>query len=289
MAVRPGYARLLRVGVAALLFVPIAAGASRAEEWRPAAAERLVRMPLAALDRAIEQDFARSSLAAEIERSAEATAASSRSLGDLQDAIATADGDLRDRLRHQALVEKRHYVDAMERRLDLDGKRIETRIGLLERLLARLDRQEAGRSAADRALMADRDAAIARMEATREKVDLDLITRGAATTSRYAGAYREHAEAVRRLAKAIERHPMNQLPEIDGHALGKRAYLRHLLRRAEGERALLQQRRTVLTYMARLVALDALSLADEIARHQPEVAGVGDPEDLGRAVDAFID
>jgi hypothetical protein len=268
---------------------PVAAQQSDADpSWQPMASERLVRMPAGYLERAIEQDYRESDLARAIEETGSELQDRSQSLGALQDAASRADGPARDELRHHALVEKRSYVDTMERRLSLERKRLDTRVELLEGMLDRLSRSEAFETEADLTLKANREAAFDRFEASRPAIDMAILKGGAVEESRYATEYRKHADALSKLASAIERHPMNEVPANDGRPLDRREHLHHLLTAAQTERAILEQRETVVAYMAKLVALDAMAFSDEMAERDMVERGRPEERDLTLAVDAFI-
>lgn len=268
---------------------PVLAEPSDDPVWSPAASERLVRLPSGYLERAIERDYSQSGLARAIGETAAELEDRSRGLAELQRAAREATGAARDELRHQAIEQKRRYVETMERRLLLERERIETRVALLDRLLAEIDRSGAGETEADARLRADREAALARFEASRETIDMALLRGGALEESRYAQEYRTHAAALRKLTAAIADHPMNRAPETDGRPLDRREHIRLLLAAAESERAVLDQRELVLAHMARLVALDAMALADEMAERAAVGRGRPEEHDLMLAIDAFVD
>ena len=94
-----------------------------------------------------------------------------------------------------------------------------------------------------------------------------------------------------RLAATIDSHEMNEAPDIEGLSTDKRGYIQRLLQDAETERALLDQREVVVSYMAKLVALDAMALADAVAEKDARRSGGQEAErrDLTLAVDAFVD
>lgn len=284
-----------RLSVAVVLVLtPLAmgAGAAWAEDqpsWAPVASEQLVRLPAVYLEKAVEHDFRNSSLAAALRDKATAIQGMAESLGALQSAAETARGPARDVTRHRFLLAKQDYVTLMGTRLGLERQRVETRLGLYRRLLARLERTGTpGDDPAVVALAEQRAAALERFAASEEAVDVKLFASATREESRYGRAYRKQAAAIDGLVRAIEAHPMNAAPQIDGRRLGKRAYLAHLVADAETELALLDQKDLILAYMAKLVALDAMALADEMDGR----AGDGDPRpelrDPSAAVDFFI-
>jgi parvulin-like peptidyl-prolyl isomerase len=257
--------------------------------WRPAASERLVRLPAGYLERAIDRDFQGSPLATALDETGRALADRNAGLGELQAAVEAAAGDERDALRQRFLEEKQAYLQLMGRRHDLERERLKTRLALYERLLTRL-RREGGvtDNPAAAQLAENRQAAQSRFEASVARVDMALFADGAAAESRYGAEYRRHAEALGELVAAINAHPMNRAPEIDGRSVDKREFLRHLAGQAEAELALLDQQDLVLAYMAKLVALDAMAMADEVDAREAEAAGRPETLDVSAAVGFFV-
>jgi hypothetical protein len=62
---------------------------------------------------------------------------------------------------------------------------------------------------------------------------------------------------------------MNAEAENDGKRIAKEDYVRQLATNAEAEMALLDQEGTILGYMAKLVALDAMALAENLGNLDP--------------------
>lgn len=256
--------------------------------WAPTASEQLIRLPAGYLEKAIERDFQGSSLAGALQSKAEAIEDTAASLADLAAAADGARGPAGDAARHRFLVAKQEYVTLMGARQDLERQRVETRIGLYRRLLDRIERSADTRDDPALASLADRRAtAQQRFARTVDTVDMKLFASATAEESRYAREYGRHAAAIEDLVRAIEAHPMNAAPELDGRAIGRAEYLNHLVAAAETELALLDQKDLVLAYMAKLVALDALALADEVDARAAADAGSGEMRDVTAAVDFF--
>jgi len=277
------------VGAALAALVAIAcvgnASAQEPPTWAPVASEQLVRLPTGYLEKAIDRDFRDSSLATALRETSGELDSTTRSLGEMQSAAEGARGTARDEMRHRFLVAKREYLALMGARQDLERQRVETRLRLYRRLLKRVERAgDPGDDPGLAALAARRAEAMTRFEDSAGKVDMALFASSTAQESRYAREYRKHATAIRDLVRAIDAHPMNTAPEVDGRAVGKADHLRHLIAQAETSKALLDQKDLVLAYMAKLVALDAMALADEIDGHDGTVAEV---RDVTVAVDFF--
>lgn len=275
--------------IAGLAWLPTAHADDPSAAWRPVASERLVRLPAAYLERAIERDFQESPLAAALDETGRALVDKNAGLGDLRAAVESASGADRDALRQRFLEEKQAYLQLMGRRHDLERERLQTRLALYDRLLDRARRDTAADDdPAVARLASDRQAARQRLEASIEKVDTALFADGAAAESRYGAEYRRHARALDELVAAINAHPMNRAPEIDGRGVDKREFLRHLAARTEADLALLDQQDMVLAYMAKLVALDAMAMADEVAADEAATSGRPEARDVSAAVEFFV-
>lgn len=78
---------------------------------------------------------------------------------------------------------------------------------------------------------------------------------------------------------------MNAEAELDGQQVGKKEYVRQLAANAESGMALLDQEDTILGYMAKLVALDAMALAENL---DEDLAEELDAEDKTMSVSSAI-
>lgn len=284
-----GTTTILLIGLAAAPVAMADTAGSGSVEWRPVASERLMRLPTGYLERAIERDFQESPLAAALDDAGRALVDKSAGLGELQAAAEAATGPERDVLRQRFLEEKQAYLQLMGRRHDLERERLKAQRALYARLLGRIERDgAAGEDPAAARLAENRRAAQRRFEASVEKVDMKLFADGAAAESRYGSEYRRHAKAIDRLVTAINAHPLTQASEVDGQSVDKQDFLRHLAIRAEADLALLDQQDLVLAYMAKLVALDAMAMADEVADREVRSADRPETRDVSAAVGFFI-
>lgn len=257
----------LAVAVMALAITAAApAGtAAAAEKWAPVASEKLMQLPGDFLRKAVDNDFARSGLAQELVSLDEQVAFKRSTLADLQRAIErTDDADIRLDLQHQFLNEKRNYIELMRENQDIRRKRAATKVRLYERLLENLNRQRRATTPQKAAFIAKQTAARERFKASASQIDERLLTSAAASESRYAREYAKNLSAVQELVAAINAHPMNAAPAIDGQPVTRAEYLRQLIAENQGELAVVDQERAILGHMAKLVSLDALALSEGI-------------------------
>jgi len=266
--------------------------ASGAPGWHPEASERLIKLPSTLIARSVERDFESSALAEALAHTKDDAALKARTLRDLKVAAERAeDGAVRTELRHQYLAEKREFISLVGRQQDFERQRVETRKKLYTKVLEKLERSGEGMTPQVQRLLEDQDAATERFESSVAKVDLELFGSGFVEQSRYSKEFRKNLNAIEKLTAAIQAHPMNAEALVDGDPVSKQDYVRHLLAEAEADLAILDQENQVLGYMAKLVALDAMALAEGI-EDPSSLAFEGTPEEDGvlvSSVDLFVE
>ncbi|MBW2275609.1 MAG: hypothetical protein JRG96_20305 [Deltaproteobacteria bacterium] len=276
----------------ALASGPAAARAADTPGWHPEASERLIKLPSALMARSIERDFEGSALAEALGNTRDDAAYKAQTLHDLKAAAERADDSaVRTELRHQYLAEKRDFIALMGRQQELERQRVEVRKRLYAKVLDKLERTGQGISPQNQRLLDDQDAAAKRFESSVAKVDLELFGSGVIEQSRYAKDFRKNLNAIEKLTAAIQTHPMNAEARVDGDPVSKQDYLRHLLAETESDIAILDQENAVLGYMAKLVALDAMALAEGI-EDPSSLAVAGNAQDEGvlvSVVELFVD
>lgn len=287
------FAGLLLAGTIVATMPALAAagdGGGVTATWRPEASERLIKLPTHYMKRALDQDFAGSELAAAMTDIDQQLKDKTQTLTDLQAAIGQAEGEVRTELKHQFLAEKREFIMLNGQRQDLKRKQLRTRIRVYETLVGKIDRAGASMTPAKEQFLENHAAARERFEGSVAKIDMKLFNTAVEGESKYATEYNKNLEAINKLVTAINTHPLAQQAELDGKSVDKKEYLRGLIADSESEIALVDQEETILGYMAKLVALDAMALSEE-------VAGLGLDEDgelaeggssVTQAVDFFV-
>ena len=274
---------LLLAGAAAIAVSAFSAAPAMAAEgdpaWQPRASERLVKLPASYLRKSIEADFSQSDLGAALRDIDTEIGFKTLTLGDLQGAVAQAEGEVRTELRHQFLAEKRAYLDLVARKNELRRRHLNTQQRLFEQLLERLGRDAASFTPARLELMERQEAARQRFQGSVDAVDMKVFAESAVPESRYAREYAKNLAAVETLMQAVAEHPANAEPMIDGSAVTKDDYIRQMLADNDAALALLDQEENILGYMAKLVALDATALSEQVMDARLAESDV--PEDVG--------
>ena len=200
-----------------ILAAPTLAPAAQSDvTWNPQPTERLVKLPASYLKKSLDYDFAKSGLGQAIRDIDQEVGFKMLTLGDLQAAVEHAEGEVRAELRHQFLAEKREYLELVSRKNELRRKHAETEKRLLERMLERMGFDKESLSPARAELIATQDAARERFQASVSGVDVKIFETAAMAETKYAREYSKNLTAIETLVRAIEEHPMNSGPVIDG-------------------------------------------------------------------------
>ena len=278
------------LALAMLAATPPAAAAVAGEKWAPVASEKLMQLPGDFLRKAVDNDFARSVLARELVSLDEQVAFKRSTLADLQRAIERADdAEIRLDLQHQFLNEKRNYIELVREHQEIRRRRAATKVKLYERLLNNLNRERRATTPEKAAFIAKQTAARERFEASVSHVDAQILTSAVASQSRYAREYAKNLNAVHELTAAINAHPMNAAPAIDGQPVTRGEYLRQLIAENQGDLAVVAQERAILGHMAKLVSLDALALSEGIGNEAYAEIDIDNTEDAPNQVTSAVE
>jgi hypothetical protein len=248
----------------ALLLALIATTPTLAENstWQPSASERLVKLPGNYIKKAIDQDFQGSALATALGDIGSRISNKTQTLEDLRSATEQAEGEAHDELQQQLLAEKQEYIKLMGERQGLSRKQINTKVRLYEALLRKLELRGKGTNQSNQKLAQNQEVAKQRFATSVATVDMKLFNSSTASQSKYGKEYSKNMAAIESLVSTINSHPMNAQPEFEGQPLSKQEYLRQLIAEGTSSLAVLDQEETILGYMAKLVALDAMALSE---------------------------
>lgn len=255
----------LLLGAATLALQPAAGSAGLPEaSWSPSVTERLVRLPSASIKKALDQDFSASPLAEALRANEGEIGYKLATLRDLQAAIDQAQGDIQVELKHQFLAEKKDYLRLMQEQQKMRGRHLQTRITVYQRLLDKISREANAKGPAETSLAQRQEEARTRLDRTSQMIDAKLFASSLTSNSKYAEAYARNVAAIEALVQKIEAHPHKEQLDVSGDAKNKPDFLRQLLAAAEGDMQVLHQEGEIVGLMAKLVALDALALQEEV-------------------------
>ncbi|MFT6580696.1 MAG: hypothetical protein ACJAU6_001125 [Alphaproteobacteria bacterium] len=256
--------------------------------WAPQASEKLMKLPGDFLKKAVENDFAKSRLGVAMLETDQKVGLKKETLADLQAAVDSAEGDLKLELTHRFLSEKKRFLELMRDQQGLRRRRAQTKVTLYEKMLRKMSVKSTGAAPSRIALAANQKAARDRFEKFAAHIDAELFRSSVTAESKYARDYAKNLTAIENLAQAINAHPMNRAPEVDGRPVSQADYLRQLIAENEADVALVDQERAILGYMAKLVSLDALALSEGVGDATAVLAPTQNPDRLTSALDFFV-
>ncbi|SFD43614.1 hypothetical protein [Pseudoalteromonas denitrificans] len=226
--------------------------------WQPVASDKLIRLPVNIIEKRIEQDFNMSPMASRVSNIEKEMLSTVDNMKTIGEQLANAqDDDLLDK-RHDLLQQKSHYLDLLQESQALRQRALATKqdlyLNILDKIVAK---NESNTSSLGFQLRKSQKAARARMEKMITRVDQHLVNGGYDEASPYATEYATNLDKINQLKNKISKHSANKSPTLNGVEVTSQEYLRQLLIDVSSEQSLLDQEGLLLSYMARLVALDA--------------------------------
>ena len=122
------------------------------------------------------------------------------------------------------------------------------------------------------ALIEKQEVAHNRFRSSIAQVDAQLFRSPLMKESKYSREYAKNLAAIEHLVQAVNAHPANVKPNVDGVDVSREDFLRQLINDNEATIAVLNQERSILGYMAKLIALDATVLSEAV--NEDEVVSV---------------
>ena len=270
--------------------LPTPVSAQAGGEWQPVSSEQLVKLPINFIPQTVENDFMESALADDMAENRELSQLKKQTLSDLQTALETATDEQHIiELNHQFLMEKSAYLDIMQSYLALRDRELRTRQTIYTDLLARIQREGSARNNPQQVqLMERQQQSRERLATSMEDIDSLLSQTHVGQDSPYAEDYNRNLGQLQKLQAAINNHPANAEPMIDGQVMTQEQFVRGLVASIDGQLAVLEQEQEMMSLMARLVALDAQALEYELTFAANGGDATRSPNSLADAVDYFI-
>ncbi len=235
-------------------------------QWQPVASDKLVKLPANIIEKRIQKDFKASAMAT---RMAELDSKMQENVAVIQSIIQVIpelEGEEAQNQRFELLQYKSEYLDSLQESHQLHQSALGKKQTLYKSVLDKL-RLQSGKINNNEAYKIQQAQILARqrMEKVIEQVDQSLMHLGVEKPSPYTDEYSKNLNQIQNLKMAINRHQGNQSPKMNGVDITSEEYLRQLLMSVSTEQSLLDQEALMLSYMAKLVALDAQTLEYEVA------------------------
>lgn len=264
------YLTMLCVFITAML-TPVKVHANSNNHWQPVASETLLKLPANLIEKRIQQDFEMSPLANQLLSLESNIADKGNKIKALQSLLIDASVNQMTEERVSLLQIKSSYLDDMQLSQSLRQDALNKKQYLYEDVLRKLFHQQNSSANLDmQKLRAKQEEAKQRMDRVIAQVDATLLNDRLDKTSPYADEFAINLGKIEQLKKAISQHQSSLAPTIDGVEVSAQEYVRQLLMQAASDQSLLDQEALMISYMAKLVALDAQSIEFRLAYEETE-------------------
>ncbi len=262
------YLTMLCVFITAML-TPVKVHANSTNHWQPVASETLLKLPANLIEKRIQQDFEMSPLANQLLSLESNIADKGDKIKALQSLLIDASANQMTEEQVSLLQIKSSYLDDMQLSQSLRQDALNKKQYLYEDVLRKLFHQQNSSANLDmQKLRAKQEEAKQRMDRVIAQVDATLLNDRLDKTSPYADEFAINLGKIEQLKKAISQHQSSLAPTIDGVEVSAQEYVRQLLMQAASDQSLLDQEALMISYMAKLVALDAQSIEFRLAGQQ---------------------
>ncbi|MFT5277593.1 MAG: hypothetical protein ACI97K_000468 [Glaciecola sp.] len=247
------------------------AGANTTTNWQPVASETLIKLPANLIEKRIQQDFDMSPLASQLLELESSIADKGTKIEALQSLLIEANENDMIEERVSLVQIKSNYLDDMQLSQSLRQDALNQKQYVYEDVLGKLLQQQNSSANIDmQKLRAKQDEAKNRMDKVIAQVDATLLSDSLDNKSPYADEFAMNLGKIEQLKQAISKHQSSLAPTIDGIQVSAQEYVRQLLMQAASDQALLDQEALMISYMAKLVALDAQSIEFKLAYEETE-------------------
>ncbi len=247
------------------------AGANASTNWQPVASETLIKLPANLIKKRIQQDFDMSPLASQLLELESSIADKGTKIEALQSLLIDASENDMIEERVSLVQIKSNYLDDMQLSQSLRQDALNQKQYVYEDVLRKLLQQQNSSANIDmQKLRAKQDEAKNRMDKVIAQVDATLLNDSLDNKSPYADEFAMNLGKIEQLKQAISKHQSSLAPTIDGIQVSAQEYVRQLLMQAASDQALLDQEALMISYMAKLVALDAQSIEFKLAYEETE-------------------
>ncbi len=244
-------------------------------DWQPVASETLIKLPANLIEKRIQQDFDMSPLASELLQLENEIAAKGDKIVALQTILTDVPEQEMIEERVSLVQLKSSYLDNMQLSQALRQQALNKKQRVYEDVLQQLLYQTNSSANVDmQAIRKRQEAAKKRMEKVIAQVDETLLNQGLDSRSPYADEFAANLDKIERLKSAIAKHKSSMAPTIDGVEVSAQEYVRQLLMQAASDQSLLDQEALMISYMAKLVALDAQSIEFALAYEETDEGAV---------------
>ena len=246
-----------------------------ASDWKPVASDKLIKLPANIIEKRIQKDFQASAMAMRMVALDDDMQEKVSVIKSILQVMPDLEGEEAQGQRFELLQYKSEYLDLLQESHNLHQSALEKKQDLYSNVLDKM-RLQSGKISNNESYQIQQAqiAARQRMEKVIGQVDQSLMHIGLEKSSPYTDEYSKNLNQMEKGKRAINRHQTNKSPSVNGVDISSEEYLRQLLMAVSTEQSLLDQEALMLSYMAKLVALDAQALEYEMAYGDDETSTI---------------
>ena len=232
-------------------------------EWKPQIVEKMFVLPPEHLNKVLNNDFDKSILAINLRNTNNKIKTNIEKIKDLNSLLSGKTDEEIMEIKHQIIIHKRDYVKDMSNLLIMKKQRLNIKKTFFNTIVKNIN-VKSFKNKTKNKFFKNQNIALQRSQ----KLDIKILadtSLNLSKKSKYFDQYQINKDAVRQLQSAIEKHPMNTQDILSKNPKNKIEAVRNYLHNLDTEIAVLEMKEQMINYMAKIVALDAMNLAETVA------------------------
>jgi len=236
---------------------------SNVNGWKPQIVEKMYVLPPKHLNKVLNNDFNKSLLAINLQNTDNKIKNRIEKISELNSLLPGSSKEEGLEIQHQIIINKRDYIKDMNDLLIMKKEKLNTKKIFFEKLKKKLKGNSLKNKTTSNFLN-NKSSAIQRSQKLDFKI-LENTSYNLSKRSKYFKQYQINKDAVKKLKLAIEKHPMSNKNILYKDPLNKVEAINNYVHEIDTEIAVLEMKEQMINYMAKIVALDAMSLAEKVA------------------------
>jgi len=245
------------------LYILLSAANAYSNDWKPQIVEKMYVLPPQHLNKVLNSDFNKSLLALNLQNKDNVIKNKIDKITELNSYLPNASKEEILEIKHQIILNKRDYIKEMNDLLLMKRQKLNTKKDFFEKIQKNIKYNSVNNNPESKFFI-NKNNAIKRAQ----KLDFKILEKTAfnlSENSRYFNQYKINKDAISKLEAAIKNHPMNSKSNLSKEPENKLEAIRNYIHNIETEIAVLEMKEQMISYMAKIVALDAMDLAEKVA------------------------
>ena len=232
-------------------------------DWKPQIVEKMYVLPPQHLNKVLNNDFNKSILALNLQNKDNIIKNKIDKINELSSLLPRASQEENLEIKHQIIINKRDYIKDMNDLLGMKKQKLVTKKRIFNKIKKRINLKSIN-SKHNNAFLENTKNAIKRAQNLDFKI-LESTSYNTSKKSKYFEQYQVNKNAINTLKLAIEKHPMSTQNILSKDPKNKMEAIRSYIHNIETEIAVLEMKKQIINYMAKIVALDAMQLAEKVS------------------------